>query len=105
MKTNSLLEKLRPRAYARYQSLPLFGPVIDEFCQWLSDQGYAKVTVCCRISALPMLADWLRGRRKRKLADLTQQDVRAAQAHFRGTQIQVRDAAGLIRRFLAVRGF
>ena len=104
MKTNSLLQKLRPRAYARYQSLPLFGPVIDEFCQWLSDQGYAKVTVCCRISPLHLLADWLRGRRKRTLADLTQQDVRAAQAHFRGTQIQVRDAAGLIRRFLVERG-
>lgn len=102
MKT-SLLQKLRPRAFARFQSLPLFGPLIDEFCQWLFDQGYAKATVCFRISTLHMLVDWLRGRRKRALADLTQQDLRAAQAHFRGTQVQVRDAAGLIRRFLVER--
>jgi integrase/recombinase XerD len=104
MKATSLLQKLRPRAYARFHSLPLFGPLIDEFCQWLSDQGYAKVTVCFRISTLHMLVDWLRCRRKRALADITQQDLRAAQMHFRGTRVQVRDAAGLIRRFLVERG-
>ena len=45
-----------------------------------------------------------KNRRKRALTDLTEQDLRAAQAYFRGTQVQVRVAAGLIRRFLDVRG-
>ena len=104
MKTSSLLQTLRPLAYARLQSLPLFGPLIDEFCQWLSDQGYAKVTICFRISTLHMLTDWLRCHRKRTLADITQQDLRKAQMHFRGTRVQVRDAAGVMRRFLVDRG-
>jgi site-specific recombinase XerD len=37
-----MLVKLFPRAGRRYLSLPLFGPVMDDFDDWLLEQGYAR---------------------------------------------------------------
>ena len=37
-----MLIKLFPRASRRYLSLPLFGPVMDDFDDWLSEQGDAR---------------------------------------------------------------
>jgi integrase/recombinase XerD len=36
-----MLATLSPKSARRYLSLPLFGPVIDDFDHWLSEQGYA----------------------------------------------------------------
>jgi hypothetical protein len=37
-----MLVKLFPRTCRRYLSLPLFGPVMDDFDDWLLEQGYAR---------------------------------------------------------------
>ena len=39
-----MLVKLFPRTCRRYLSLPLFGPVMDDFDDWLLEQGYARST-------------------------------------------------------------
>lgn len=37
MKIKSLLVRLRPRCFARWRSLPLFGPLLDEFLRWMHE--------------------------------------------------------------------
>ena len=35
-----MIRELLPTAYARHLSLPLLGPSLDEFDEWLIKQGY-----------------------------------------------------------------
>ena len=104
MKEKTLLQKLRPHACARFRALKLFGSYVDDFCEWLHERGYAPVTICFRVSTLHLLEDWLRRRRKRKLGEVTLQDLRVAQTHFGPIQSQVSDAVAAIKPFLVDRG-
>lgn len=53
MKTNSLLIQIRPRCFARLRALPIFGPQLDDFLEWLQDQGYAVSTISCFVQIMP----------------------------------------------------
>ena len=88
----------------RFRALKLFGSSIDGWCKWLHERGYAPVTITFRISSLHFLEDWLRHRRKRRLGEVTVQDLRVAQAHFGPIQSQVSDAIAAVRPFLIDRG-
>jgi hypothetical protein len=37
-----MLVSLLPRSAHRYLSLPLFGPVVDDFDDWLLERGYTR---------------------------------------------------------------
>ena len=39
MKTKSLLVQLRPRAFTWWRALSIFGPLLDEFVQWMADRA------------------------------------------------------------------
>src|ERR1019366_1438578 len=67
-----MLVKLFPRTYRRYLSLPLFGPVMDDFDDCLLEQGYARSTRSRLL--LPNVAQvdrQLRRRGVRHIQDLT----------------------------------
>jgi site-specific recombinase XerD len=57
-----------------------------------------------RISSLHFLEDWLWRKGKRRLDEVTVQDLRAAQAHFGPTQSQVSDAIATVTPYLVDRG-
>ena len=40
-----MLKELFPRSYTRYTSLPLLGPLLDGFADWMLTQGYTKWTL------------------------------------------------------------
>jgi hypothetical protein len=44
MKVKSLLVQIRPRCFVRWRSLPLFGPLLDDFLRWMHDQRYTDST-------------------------------------------------------------
>lgn len=40
-----MIATILPKVYRRYMSLPVLGPVIDEFARWLLEKGYSFMTV------------------------------------------------------------
>lgn len=81
--TKTFLQRLLPRASARLLGLPIIGSVLDGFGQWLWQQEYTIATTKGYLERAHILERWIRRRGKRTLAELTDQDLIAAQADFR----------------------
>lgn len=82
MKNESLLQKLRPYAFRRYQTLPLFGPVLEGSCLCLHNLGYRDSTLRDFLAAAAILDERLRRRGKRALAEISQRDLRETLACY-----------------------
>jgi integrase/recombinase XerD len=65
-----MLAKLCPRTHARYTSLRLLGPYVEEFVVWLENQGYPHLCISRRLRALPRLDARMRRRGVRRLEAL-----------------------------------
>jgi site-specific recombinase XerD len=65
-----MLAELCPRAHARYTSLRLLGPHVEEFVVWLDSQGCPRLHIRRRLCAMPRLDARLRRRGVRRLEDL-----------------------------------
>ena len=63
--------KMFPRAHARYESLPLLGPQVEEFVSWLFSQEYPDLPIRRRVQQLPRLDVRLRRRGVRRLVDIS----------------------------------
>ena len=104
MKKISLVKKLRPRAYARYLALPLFGAVLEELCLWLHRQHYATWTLSLYLHRVAGLDRWLQERQGRHaLTDVTVEDLRTAYAHYAGGHGRPPEFIHLVRAFLVER--
>ena len=103
MKTTSVLEQIRPRAHARYQSLPLFGSVIADYSTWLRQRGYTTKTIRFCLKGIRRVEGWLRHKGRRKLADLSDRDMRSVHERFRA-ESNVGGAARSLGTFLLERG-
>jgi integrase/recombinase XerD len=66
-----MLVQLYPRCHARFSSLPLLGPVLDGFIDWLRAQGYPRLPIRARIRETPRVVALLRRRRVRRFKDLS----------------------------------
>jgi integrase/recombinase XerD len=103
MKIISLLVQLRPRTFTWWRSLPLFGPVLDDFVRWLGDQGYTAGTIGRYLETLSSIVRWLGRRRIKTLDQLTQQRLQMAQDHYRPKQEGARGVVRMLKRFLTER--
>ena len=104
MKIISLVKKLRPRAYARYLALPLFGAVLEELCLWLHRQHYATWTLSLYLHRVAGLDRWLQERQGRHaLTDVTVEDLRTAYAHYAGGHGRPPEFIHLVKAFLVER--
>ena len=99
MKIISLLVQLRPRTFTWWRSLPLFGPVLDDFVRWLGDQGYNAGTIGRYLETLSSIVRWLGRRRIKTLDQLTQQRLQMAQDHYRPKQEGARGVVRMLKRF------
>jgi integrase/recombinase XerD len=66
-----MLVDLYPRLHRRFSSLPLLGPYVDDFIAWLSDEGYPRIPIRCRIRELPRVDRALRRRGVRRIRGLS----------------------------------
>jgi site-specific recombinase XerD len=66
-----MLAEIFPRAHAHFTSLPLLGPYVEGFAEWLVAQGYPLLPVRLRIRETPRLEARLRRRGVRRLKDLS----------------------------------
>jgi hypothetical protein len=62
-----VLVELFPRIHARFSSLPLLGPHVDDFVIWLQARGHARLPIYRRIREAPRIDKGLRRRGVRSL--------------------------------------
>ena len=98
------LVQLRPRSFQRWRALPIFGPDLDDFVQWLRDQGYTPGSIRYYLRVLPQVVRWLRRRRITSLAQLTQQDLQTARRYYRPRSSDLSGAVRALGRFYLERG-
>lgn len=79
-----MLSELYPRDHGRFTSLRLLGLHVEEFVVWLEAQGYPRLYICRRLSAMPRLDARLRRRGVRRITDLCVSELlRFAPRHAR----------------------
>jgi len=66
-----MLRSLLPKAHHKFSSLPLLGPIIDGFDDWLAASGYTPGSREFAIRMLPHVDADLRRRRAHRVASLT----------------------------------
>ena len=96
-----MLAKLFPKSARRYLSLPLFGPVVDDFDDWLLEEGYTRGSRrCCLFPTVVHMDQHLRRCGIERIEDLT---PLALQRCWKALQRRRRPAAGTVHvmeRFL-----
>jgi integrase/recombinase XerD len=99
----SLLAQLRPRVAGRWRALPILGPLLDDFVQWLDNKGYARGTIANYLKTVPKVIGWLRRHQITSLDQLTQQQLRVAHDYYRPKQQDPSWVIGALERFLGER--
>jgi len=85
--------------------LPIFGPLLDEFVQWMHDeQHYTLDSASIYLNAVPKIVRWLRRRQIHFLPGLTLQHLQAAHRYFRPRHRATSGGARLLERFLRAKG-
>src|SRR4051812_2243642 len=72
-----MLADFYPRSHARISSLPLLGPLAEDFIAWLHAAGYTRLPIRLRIRAMARVAVRLRRRGLRRLEDLSRAELLA----------------------------
>lgn len=77
------LRRVKPGAWQRYRSLPIFGGVVDEFARWCLDRGFAAGTISQHLDVLRRLVPWFLRRGRRSLEEFSEEDIEAARRFYR----------------------
>ena len=65
-----MLRELFPKAFNRYLSLPLLGPILDDFDNWLLEQGYQFRTRREHIKQTVGIDNYFQKQRRSSLSEL-----------------------------------
>jgi integrase/recombinase XerD len=99
-----MLAELCPRAHARYTSLCLLGPHVEEFVVWLDRQGCPHLHIRRRLCAMPRLDARLRRRGVRKLEDLCAAELLRLAPRRSQDDAQLSGVVRSLARYLDERG-
>jgi integrase/recombinase XerD len=77
-----MLKSLLPKAHRKYLAMPLLGPVVDGFENWLTSNGYTSGSRKFAIRMLPHVDADLRRRRVRKVTSLTHATLHTCWRHL-----------------------
>lgn len=71
-----MLNDLFPQAHGRYRSLPLLGPILDDFVDWLCEHGYAYSTRKLHVKRCLRIEKYFWKRKQRNCSALTPEKLR-----------------------------
>jgi integrase/recombinase XerD len=95
-----MIRELLPTAYARHLSLPLLGPVLDDFDDWLIAQGYRFNTRQCYVLRCTAIEAYFQKHRQRSLIALTSESLHRCSQYFRRRPGDISHTVTCLRRFL-----
>jgi site-specific recombinase XerD len=89
-----------PRSHQAYLSLPILGPILDEFTNWSHQCGYALGTIRNQLKHTRQIAAFLQRRDLRSTGDLTHRHFRNAWQYFRHDRPSIAGTVRRLQRFL-----
>jgi integrase/recombinase XerD len=95
-----MLTQLRPKAHQAYRSLPILGPIVDEFTDWAHRCGYEVKSFGSQLGNIRYLAHFFRRRGLRSLKELTPLHFDAAWMQLRKKNRSRGCAVRQVQRFL-----
>jgi site-specific recombinase XerD len=85
--------------------LPIFGPLLDDFVQWMHDeQHYTLGSASIYLNVVPKIVRWLRAQQIHSFLQVTLQQLKAAHCYFRPRHEATSAAVRLLERFLRTKG-
>jgi site-specific recombinase XerD len=95
-----MLTQLRPKAHPAYRSLPILGPIVDEFTDWVHRCEYELKSFGSQLGNIRYLAKFLHRRGLRSLEELTPPHFDAAWMQLRKKNRSRGCAVRQVQRFL-----
>jgi site-specific recombinase XerD len=99
-----MLAKFFPRIHPRLRSLPVLGPLLDEFVAWLHSRGFPTLPIRLRVRAAPRLDARFRRRRIRHLGQLTGAELLTLAPRAAADDVYMSALVRSLARFLGERG-
>ena len=101
-----MLKEVFPRVHGRYSSLPVLGPTLDGFTQFLVSAGYPRLPLRQHVRTTRRIDERLRQRGCRAIAEITRENLHVCAPPVGRSQDDVGAAATvrLLERYLDVRG-
>ena len=78
-----MLVQIRPKAHEAYRSLPVLGPVLDQFTDWIQSRGYSMRAFSGLFGHIRHLDQYFRRRGLREWRDLTREHFETAWERLR----------------------
>lgn len=94
-----MISEIRPKSHQQYTSLPILGPILDEFTDWSYLRGYSLPTVRNQLKCARWIDDFFCKHGVRHLSDITHRDFDAAWEHFRSIQPGIAGTVRQIEKF------
>ena len=95
-----MISEIRPRSYQRHISLPVLGPILDEFTTWSRQRGYTLLSIRHQLNSARQIDTFFQERGVQHTRDLTQSDFEEAWQYFRTRQNSIGGTVRQIERFL-----
>jgi len=95
-----MLVDLYPRRHARFSSLPILGPIVEDFVVWLHARRYTRLPIRLRVRALPRVDARLRRRGIRRLKDLSRAELLALAPRDSQVDVYLTAVVRSLARFL-----
>lgn len=95
-----MVSEIYPRAYHKYVSLPMLGPVVEEFSKWVKQKGYEDSTIKNQLNYIRHIEAFLQERGAQKLQDLTCDDFEEAWTAFCRKRKSMCGTVRLVESFL-----
>lgn len=95
-----MISEIRPKSHQQYTSLPILGPILDEFTDWSRLRGYSLLTVRNQLKCARWIDDFFCKHGVRRLSELTHRDFDAAWEQFRPVRPSIAGTVRQIERFI-----
>ncbi len=99
-----MLVEIYPRFHARFSSLPLLGPLVDDFVVWLHRQGYGRLPIRLRVRETRRIDARLRRRGVRRIEDLSRARLLGLVPRESGDDVYLAACLRSLALFLDARG-
>jgi hypothetical protein len=95
-----MLADLRPQTHQKYSSLPVLGPVVDAFTDWVSRYGYAFRSMQMQLGSIKHLACFFHRRGRHNWRDLKSEDFIEARRQLGDGNSSMGGTIRQVQRFL-----
>jgi site-specific recombinase XerD len=98
-----MLTDLFQKSHELHRALPLLGPVLDDFDDWLVAQGYRRCTRECYLLRCTAIEKYFQRRRQRSISALTPEQLDACWHYYRHRPGGITNVVTCLQRFLQER--